>query len=70
MTTTTARCEAGEWCSDPATRTYVRTDHPHYGPGDERADVPFEVARTCDRHPMGDGQDGRPDYGWKLEENP
>jgi hypothetical protein len=60
-------CEREEWCDAPPTRTYARTDFPHYGPGDERADVPFETVRTCDQHPMGDGQDGRPDYGWRLE---
>lgn len=59
-------CEAGRLpCADPATHTFIRTDFPHYHPGDERAEVPFEIVRTCDRHQMGDGQDGRPDYGWR-----
>ena len=67
MTTTTGQqCEREEWCTAVATRTYVRTDWPHYDPGDERADVPFETVHTCHEHPMGDGQDGRPDYGWRL----
>jgi hypothetical protein len=52
-------------CTAPATRTYVRTDWPHYDPGDPRADVPIEVIHTCDHHPMGDGLDGRTDYGWR-----
>ena len=60
-------CEREPHCAAPATRKYVRVDWPHYWPGDERADVPFEVVRTCDRHPMGDGQDGTPDFGWRRE---
>jgi len=59
-------CEREEWCERRATRTYVRTDH-SYDPGDLRGDVPFEIIHTCDRHPMGDGQDGTPDYGWRRE---
>jgi hypothetical protein len=64
-------CEAGRLpCGAPVTRTYVRTDHAHYHEGDERADVPFETARTCDEHAMGDGEEGRPDYGWRLVKDP
>jgi hypothetical protein len=61
------RCERETWCTAPATRAYVRTDWPHYHPGDDRAEVPIETMRTCEDHPMGDGQEGRPDYGWRRE---
>lgn len=59
------RCEREGHCPDLATRTCIRTDHA-YDPGDPRADVPFEIVRTCDRHPIGDGQDGTADCGWRC----
>lgn len=45
-------------CPHEATYCFVRTDW--NGSGEK------EEARVCDRHKMGDGKQGRRDYGWVL----
>lgn len=43
-------------CRDDATHYFVRRNWRYIGDHEE--------ARVCDRHMMGDGKDGRPDFGW------
>ena len=50
------RTDAGR-CPNPATHVFVRCGWPNR--------PPVEQAHVCDDHKMGDGKEGRRDYGWR-----
>ena len=45
-------------CQEKATHVFVRCDWPNRPPVET-------TTRVCDDHKMGDGREGRKDYGWR-----